>query len=197
MRRPDSATGRRLADERGFTLPELLVATIIALLVAAGAMIVLQTAVRTQPEVSERAAQIQEGRTMIERISRELRQGDSVTGATTTSLSIHTLVDSASCGGAPAQTAIPCWVTYACSGGTCSRTEHDGSGGGSASEVVSGLRSSNVFCYALQSDATCPAPTAADPEYVGVTMSFPNQDGGESITLSDGVALRNHTPPPE
>lgn len=190
--------GRRFTAEHGFTLPELLVAAVVALIVAAGGMAMVQVAVRTQPQISERAGQVQQGRAMIERVSRELRQGESVESTSASSIDLRTYVNSEACGGAAATTAILCRVTYSCTGSACSRTEHDGAGGGSTQQVVDGLLSSEVFCYAPQlAEASCPATSADDPTFVGVTLAFPADDGSEAVTLRDGVALRNHTPPPE
>jgi prepilin-type N-terminal cleavage/methylation domain-containing protein len=190
-------TGRRLAQEDGFTLPELLIATVIALLVAAGGMMILQIAVRTQPQISERAAQIQQGRVMMEALSRELRQGESITTATPTELELITFVNSQTCGGPSAQNSIICRVSYSCEGGACTRSEHDGAGGGSSRQVVDGLLSQNVFCYQPHRDqSSCPEP-GETPSYVAIELAFPGDDGAETVTLRDGVALRNHSPPPE
>ena len=70
--------GRGIRSEAGFSFPELLVGMMIMLLVAAGAMSLVTTLVRSQPKVSERTGQIQQGRTMLERLTRELRQGNAV-----------------------------------------------------------------------------------------------------------------------
>ena len=180
--------GRRAgADERGYSLPELIVATMVALIVAAAGMTVVMIAVRSEPKVSERAAQIQQGRTMIERISRELRQGESVSSPSASGLTMLTYVASASCGGAPSSTAILCRVTYACGSTGCTRTERNPNGSGSApsEQVVSGILGPSVFSY---------QPSASAPEYVGLALSYPGEDGEETVTLADGVALRNYFP---
>ena len=54
---------------------------------------------------------------------------------------------------------------------------------GPAVQVVNGLSSTNVFSY------TPPTPTA--PAYVGVTLAFPAKGGSDAINLTDGAALRN------
>ena len=191
------ALRRRVADERGFTLPELLVATIIALMVAAGGMLVLQIAVRTQPQVSERAAQIQQGRTLMETISRELRQGESVEAATESSLEVMTYVSSSFCGSTETGPATLCRVTYTCAEGSCSRTEHGDSGGGTTTQVATGLLHSSVFSYcdATDTGTACDLTAASYPTYVGLELAYPSDDGEEAITLADGVALRNHFAP--
>lgn len=187
----------RLRDQRGMTLPELLVATVIALLVAAAGMVVLQVAIKGQPRISERASQIQQGRTLIETVSRELRQGQSISGATASSLEITTFVNSSSCGGPPASTAILCRITYSCQESSCVRTEHDDDGGGGTTqEVATGLAAPTIFSYCEQAGETaCALSAATHPTYVGIELAYPAEDGSEAITLGDGVALRNHFVP--
>jgi hypothetical protein len=47
--------------------------------------------------------------------------------------------------------------------------------------LVDGLRSNAVFTYA----------PAVNPGHVTVTLEYPGDDGEETVTLSDGAALRN------
>jgi prepilin-type N-terminal cleavage/methylation domain-containing protein len=167
-------------DERGFSLPELLVAVMVATIVAGAGLTVVMLALRAEPKVADRSAQIQEGRVLIERVSRELRQGTDVLSANATGLQVLTHVGSSACGGPAASTAIVCRVTYACVSTSCTRTERnpDGSGSAPAQQVVSGIRGPNVFSYQ-------PGPT--DPDYIGITLSFPDENGAETVTLEDGV----------
>ena len=136
---------------------------------------------RSQPAVSERAGRVQQGRTMLEVLSRELRQGESVLTPTTSGLSVVTYVNSAACGGAYATNSILCRVTYTCGSTSCTRTERnpDGSGTGSAETIVRGITGPNVFSY---------QGTPGDPSYVGIRLVFPADDGSEAITLDDGAA---------
>lgn len=180
---------RRLSDERGFTFPELLVAGMItvALLGSLGYLFVI--AERHQPQVAERAEQIQDGRVAVENITREIREAYAVVGTpTSSSLSLNTFVRHTSCGATTFRTstepAIACRVSYTCTAGSCLRTEANtnGSNPGQAVRVVEGLRSSAVFTYQE-------VPSGA--AFVDVTFEFPNDDGGESITIADGAELRN------
>jgi prepilin-type N-terminal cleavage/methylation domain-containing protein len=182
MRRRARST---FAEDRGFTLPELLVATALGLVIIGAAVTAFTAAIGSQPRVESQAGAIQQARTTMEQITRELRQGSSVPSATASQVSIITFVDSATCGGGAANMAISCRVTYSCSSGTCTRTEAkpDGTSPGPAVQVVSGLSSSNVFTYT--------APTATAPAYVSVSLAFPAEGGTDAITLSDGSALRN------
>lgn len=170
--------------EDGFTLVELLVGIFMMLVTAAAAMALLTSTVRNEAPLRERSADIQKARTMVERVTRELRQGRTVSGATSSQLQILTYVNRASCGGDPATTVRLCRVTYTCSGSSCTRTEQDPNGGGtgSAAEVASGLISPAIFHY---------LPTESEAEFVGVTVGFPAQGGDDSVTVTDGVTLRN------
>lgn len=169
-------------NERGFSLPELLVATAVSLVVIAGGMALLSAAMKRQPATSERASQIQQGRVMAETLVRELRQGEAVSG-TATSLVVVTYANSTTCGGAHAATAILCRVTYSCASHACTRTEArpDGSAPGPAVTVVRGIADPSVFSYT-------PATT---PSYVSVRLGFADDGGHETVTLEDGTALRN------
>jgi type II secretory pathway pseudopilin PulG len=175
----------RLGDERAFTFPELIVAAMIALIVAGAGMTLLITMVHSQPKVSERAGQLQQGRTMLESLSRELRQGESIFSPTASGLSVLTYVNSAACGGASASTAIVCRVIYTCGSTSCTRTEQNPDGTGSAppEEVVRGITGPNVFSY---------EGAAGNPSFVGIRLIFPADDGAEAITLDGGAALRNY-----
>jgi prepilin-type N-terminal cleavage/methylation domain-containing protein len=172
---------------RGFTLVELLVATILGLVVIGGGVTVFTVSMNNQPRINSQSAAIQQARTSMERLTRELRQGSTVSTATASQLSIVTYVHSATCGGASASTSISCRVTYTCTAGACTRTEAqpNGSSPGPAVSVVSGLSSNNVFNY---------SPSASAPTYVGATFSFSATGGQDAITLSDGAATRNSAP---
>lgn len=185
MRAARKAIAALRREERGLTLIELLVATGIGLVVVGGAMSIFLSGVRSQPRVSSKVAAVQEARFTMDRIVRELRQGLEVADTPARSpsqLGIVTYVKAATCGGTAANTAIPCKVTYACSGSSCTRrvAQPDGSAPGPAVQVVSGLSSPNVFSY---------TPSTGEPAFIGVTLSLEAE--GDPITLGDGAALRN------
>jgi hypothetical protein len=174
-----------LRGQRGHTLVELLWVAVLGVVIFGIGLALLNFAVRTQPTLSDRAASIQQGRAMIERLTRELRQGSEVTTATSSDLVFETYVKRTACGGSPASSSIACQVTYSCASGTCTRTERnpDGSGSAAAVQWVDGLSNDAVFAY---------LPNAALPEYVNVTLTFPaEQPGEDAVTLRDGVNLRN------
>jgi prepilin-type N-terminal cleavage/methylation domain-containing protein len=175
---------RRAGGQEGFTLPELLMATVLGLLVVGVAATVFTAAVRSQPGLTKRGDAISQARFTMERLTRELRQGTTVYTATPTQLSLTTYVDSATCGGAHSSTAIACRVTYTCATTACTRVEAkpDGTSPGGAVTVVSGLSSGNVFTY---------WPTIGAARYVRALFIFPGQNGDDAITVSDAAALRN------
>ena len=178
----------RLARSDGFTLVELLIAASMSLLVLGVGVALMTTGLRNEPRVVEKAGEIQQARVAMERLTREIRQGDSVISATETDLSLITHVNSATCGGATSSQSMLCRVTYSCAAEACTRIESnpDGTGATAPVIVVSGITSSSVFSY---------TPTAADPSYIGLSLLFPADDGGDSITLTDGVTMRNVSAP--
>jgi prepilin-type N-terminal cleavage/methylation domain-containing protein len=174
---------RARRDESGFTLPELLIAMTAGLVVFGGAIFLSTSSTHSESGVASRSYQIQNARTAIDRIVREVHQGSTVTTATATQLTLVTWVHS-TCSGGVSSTAVSCQVSYTCTAGTCSRTlrNADGSGSGGAVQVAEGLASSNVFTYS-------PSPTT--PTYVGVTLALGSSPGQSAVTLDDGAALGN------
>lgn len=167
---------------------EVLVVLLIGLIVIGAATQVFTAAVRSQPGQTSKGVAIQGARTVMERLVRELRQGSSVYTATSQQLSFVTYVHTATCSGsAGSSTAIACRVTYTCTAGSCSRVQANpnGTSPGTASTVVRGLSSSNVFNY---------SPSSTAPSYIGATLIFPGSMGDDAITLSDGATLRNPSP---
>lgn len=182
MRRARKAAAALRREERGFTLIELLIAAAVGLVVVGGALTMFMGAIRSEPRTASKVAAIQQARTTMDRITRELRQGlEMPAPPSETELEIVTYVKAATCGGAAASTSIPCLVTYTCEADACTRVvaQPDGSAPGPAVEVVSGLTSTDVFT----------SSPVEDPTYVGVTLAL--SAGDNPVILSDGVALRN------
>jgi prepilin-type N-terminal cleavage/methylation domain-containing protein len=187
MRDRVNTKARRLAREDGFTLVEVLIAAVLGLIVVGAGVTAFTSVVRSQPGQFSKGASIQQARTTMERMVRELRQGASVYTATAQQLAFVTYVNSATCGGSAGSTSIPCRVTYTCTAGTCTRREArpDGTSPGPTRTVVTGLSSSNVFEY---------SPSSSAPSYIGATLAFPNKSGDDAITLTDGATLMNPSP---
>ena len=178
----------RFRAEGGYTLPELLMATVLGLLVIGVGVTVFTAAVRSQPGLSTRENAISQARTSMERLTRELRQGGTVYTASANQLSFITFVNSATCGGSFSSTARQCRVTYSCTTMGCTRVEAntDGSSPGTAKTIATGLSNPNVFSY---------SPNSTRPTYIGATFVFAGQNGDDAITVSDGAAVRNSAPP--
>jgi Tfp pilus assembly protein PilW len=181
-----------LTSERGVSMVELLVFTMMLLFVLVAATTLLIVAVKSQPRISDRNFAIQDGRVLQERFARELRQSSLVEQSpapTSSSISFDTYVRRIQCGGAletdPAKPAIACKVTYTCTAGACQRTEAPlpgQPGTTTTQQLVSGLSSSAVFGY---------SPNSTNPGYVSVRLVFPAAGGDDAVTLDDGVDLRN------
>jgi type II secretory pathway pseudopilin PulG len=181
-----------LKCERGVTMTELLVFTMMLLVVLAAGMTLLIVAVKSQPRISDRNFAIQQGRVLQERFARELRQSSLVEqtpAPTSQSITFRTYVRRTQCGDAletdPTKPAIACKVTYTCTAGACDRTEAPlpgQPGTTTTQQLISGLSSSAVFGY---------SPDSANPDYVTMQLVFPAAGGGDAVTLHDGVDLRN------
>ena len=180
---------RRLRGDAGFTLVELLMSTVLGLLVVGIGVMVFTAALHSQPELSKRGDAISTGRTSMERLTRELRQGATVVSASANQLAFVTYVHSpASCAASYSSTSNPCRVTYTCTTTGCSRVQAkpDGTGASSSQPIVTGLSNPNVFTY---------SPSSTAPTYIGATFAFAGSNGHNAITVSDGVTLRNPAPP--
>lgn len=177
-------------EEVGLTLVELLVAATMGVILMGAVGSVVISAVRSQPKISEKASNIQTARWVLERITRELRNGFVVHDAKATTVSFETYVRHSSCGSsaqlAATSPSIKCEVRYTCEAGSCKRTETAPGvlSGGTSVAIVSGLGSGTGFAY---------SPATA-PTYVKVTLAIPSPGGGtDATTISDGVSLRNAT----
>jgi type II secretory pathway pseudopilin PulG len=171
--------------EAGYTLVELLVGITMMLLVLGAAFTLLQIVTRSEPQIRDANASIQDAQIAAERMAQELRQTYAVNSATATTLSVNTyLQQSTSCAGSGgSETARQCRVVYTCGSGACTRTVSEVDGGGAqTATVISGLTSGAVFGY---------SPSATAPSTISMTLRVAGDGTGDAITISDGVALRN------
>ena len=187
MRRLRARLARGAGGEAGLTLVELLVAAAmgVVLMGAVGSMVI--GTLRAQPEVSKRAQNITTARYVMERMTREIRNGVSVQTALPNEVSFRTYVRRTSCGATGAlasnKPAILCQVTYGCSTTACTRIEAaPGVKTGTAKPIFEGIDDSNAFTY---------RPSTASPTFVGITLHLPNPSGPSDLTVSDGASLRN------
>jgi Tfp pilus assembly protein PilW len=187
VRRLRARLGRGAGGEAGFTLVELLVAASmgVVLMGAVGSMVI--GTLHAQPEVSKRAQNITTARYVMERMTREIRNGVSVQTALPNEVSYRTYVRRTACGAtgtlASSKPAILCQVTYGCSTTACTRIEAaPGVKTGTAKLIFEGIDDSKVFTY---------RPSTASPTFVGITLHLPNPSGPADLTISDGASLRN------
>lgn len=186
--RASGAFRRHLAAQDGLTLPELLIAAMLSLILIGGSVTVMTASMQSEPRIAERTADVQSARVVMDRLTRELRQGATVISASGSQLSLITNVNSASCGGAQSSEVRSCRVTYSCASGECTRRESnpDGTFPSPPETVVQGISGGTVFTY---------TPDLSAPTYVGVKLEFPAAGGDDSITLADGVTMRSVTVP--
>lgn len=176
--------------EAGLTLVEMLVAAAMSVVLVGAVGSMLISAVRTQPKLSQRAQNISTARWVLERMTREIRNGVTVYQANSSSVAFLASVRRTACGGAvetnPEKPAIRCRVTYSCSTTACARYETSPevtpTGGGTT--IVSGLESGNVFNWGQEASGT------ERITYIGVTLQIPNPEGDGNLTVSDGASLR-------
>lgn len=193
-----------MAREEGFTLIEMLVAMTMGVVVMGGVLILLIGAMRSQPKLDSQATNIQTARWVLERMTREIRDGVVVDKATASSVSFQTYVRHSTCGStttlASTASAIKCEVTYTCSGETCTRLEAaPGVYTGTARRIFTGLGNpTEVFCFVPSNNEADPsecgaAKAAASTTYVGVKLEIPDSEGSGGLKAEDGASLRNAT----
>ena len=189
--------------EAGMTLIEILVAMIMGMVVVGGATAMLISAERAQPKQQKQADNISTARFELERMTREIRNGVVVTASAPNSVSFVARVRRTTCGGSvptsASTPAIQCQIVYSCTTTACTRTERavGATSGGVVSTIVTGINSSEVFCFVPSTNidpTECgPAQTSKSPTYIGVTLKVPNPSGPGLLTISDGASMRSAT----
>lgn len=189
-----------LASEDGLTLIELLVASAMSVILvgAAGSMVI--SAVRDQPRISKQSQSISEARWVLERFTREIRNGIRVDVATPSQVSFLARVRRTTCGGPvptdPDADSIRCEVTYTCTTSGCTRSEDDdGQFAGTPRTIFTSSNDPSVFCFVPSTDPEDPlecgsAASLAGTTFIGVELRIPNPTGPGALTVSDGASLR-------
>lgn len=170
---------RRLQDQSGFTLVELMVAMPIALIVLTMAMLAVATTVRNEQTTREHTLALRDQQVGLEQLTRELREATSFRFLTSQLVEFDAYVRTNGVGALRK-------VRYDCSSGThCVRQE------GPVGGTLSGNR---IIIDALENpDVFEPEPDFVNPRYVGVVARVRISDDRRLITLRDGVDLRNLT----
>lgn len=192
-----------LRDEKGMTLIEMLVASLMSVIIVGASCAMLIGAVREQPALSGKAQNVTTARFQLERIVRELRNGVVLETTNPNQVTLVTQVRRVACGGAfqtnPNVEPVECKVTYSCSGSSCTRSEATLGGApvGTSTVAISGIGSTSVFCFVPSAEADptqCgAAKPGATPTYVGMNLEVPNPEGPGLLTISDGASLRTAT----
>jgi prepilin-type N-terminal cleavage/methylation domain-containing protein len=191
---------RRLGDQRGMTLIELLVASAMSVVICGAAVALLISSVRNQPKITETADQVGKASRASEQMITELRQGVKLETREKAKVVFVTYVHTTSCSTAPTATANPiqCRVTYTCATtGTCTKSVVNANGTGTAltSTLVTGLSNpTEVFCFMPSTEAgKCGTASSEASTYVGIKLQFPNTGSKTVTTLENGATLRNAT----
>jgi len=182
------------------TLIEMLVASMMSVIIVGASCAMLISAVRDQPALSRKAQNVTTARYQLERMVREIRNGVVVEEASSSALLLRAQVRRVACGGAvqtnPDAERVQCKIAYSCSGSTCTRTEKTlaGIAVGTTTVALSGIGSTDVFCFLpSEEDPTQCGPTE-DPEdaiYIGLNLQVPNPEGPGLLTISEGATLRS------
>lgn len=183
----------RCSGEGGFTLIELLVAAGMGVVLMGAVASLVISAVKYQPRISKKAENVTNARSVLERMTRELRSGERIESGSASALVFIAYERRSPCGSntmlAEGQPSAPCKITYSCTTNSCSRTEAaPGSpvGSGTTQLFFSGINSNQVFSFPQGVEAT-------EATYVKVTFRVPDPRGSGSLTISDGASLRNAT----
>jgi prepilin-type N-terminal cleavage/methylation domain-containing protein len=171
------------ADQRGFTMTELLMVTTVLAVVLAGVFIVQHQGQQAYLFGSHRVETQQNGRAAPELMSRELRSALSVTAVTgPTAL---TFVDS---------TGVT--IQYQLAGTTLNRTS-----AGTTTPLIGGVQSLAMTCYSAWNGSTNTGTTTTTPASVKLVrlqlvagtedQVAPGSPGDQRVTLESLVRLRN------
>jgi type II secretory pathway pseudopilin PulG len=180
-------------DERGFTLIELLVASGMGVVLMGAVVSLVIGAVKYQPRITEKAEKVSTARWVLERMTRELRNGERIESGTAAKVVFIAYERHSPCGSttmlAAGQSSIRCRITYNCTTSSCSRIEApptSPAGSGVSRKIFTGINSNQVFSYPQ-------GLSLAETTYVKVTFHVPDPQGTGSLTVSDGASLRNAT----
>ena len=178
----------RLGGEDGFTLVELLTAMAISLVVAAGALVLLEISAPQADRELQREVAISEGRSGVERMLREIRNADIVNATSPTMIDVNTPTASGS--SASSTSATPPSRPFS-TASACVTPGRSAAPSPTAQVVVerliNGTTSQPVFTY---------VPDRIRPEVVRAQVVLPASGGPapgymHRIVLRDAAFLRN------
>lgn len=158
---------RLLGGQGGFTLVELLVGIVIALIAFTATMGLLVASLRKQNSAQARVAQLNQVASAEARLVRDLRQASTVTVSTATSISYTEPTTSGTAS-----------YTFSCVSGTCSRTT-----GSTTRTAITNVTNTDVFTA---------TPNNTSPTFMTIKLVV-SATGHNPITLTDGVDVRSAT----
>ncbi len=196
------------AVQDGFTLIEILIAMVLALVVVVAPLLFLVTSTNQQNQTASRASASRQAESGLELMARDLREAISqdaagntytvtVSNPTTSTTAVSFTIPTP--GSSTTQTVTwTCPSTGASAVGTCTRTV-----GGSAASKIIGVNS--VTFSPLSSSGAALAFPATNPSYLGIALSvqaISQLDNGQThvargasspILVQTGIDLRNET----
>lgn len=176
---------RGCRGERGFTMIELLVATLMMVVISGATVSLFISTLKHQSRITSSAHQVNEARVALRNIIDDVRQGSTISTATASELKLKTYIHATACTGPPSVSAaaIQCTVTYKFPKET-SKTTYEATRTieSTTVKVARGLSSNSVFTYTPSA-----TPTAAT--YIAAKLALPTGSG--ATTLENGAALRN------
>jgi prepilin-type N-terminal cleavage/methylation domain-containing protein len=192
----------RLADERGVTLVELVVAMAAFLVLATGATLFMIVSLHQQNNISSRTAVARDAGFALEDMVRDLREATAVSFSNPTSSTVAlTLSVPTPNADATSRTVVwtcPSTASAATNIGTCTRKLS-----GTQTFIVDGIQS---LALTDASGSTLSIPPSTTPPYLGLTLAaqvisqnnrstvLAGADAGSStnpVTVQAGVDLRN------
>jgi prepilin-type N-terminal cleavage/methylation domain-containing protein len=171
------ATTSRADAEAGFTLAELLVTMLVMGIVASSVMMVALRTFTTTSTVTNRRDVLADGRTALDRLSKQLRQGESIDSACPEATDSPAWTSSISFSGYIDGSASD--IVWQASG-TAPYTLEESIGGGNLVPVVTSLADDDLFQCATHSNLIDQ-----------VTVRLPLQTTTTSVELKTDVELRN------
>lgn len=191
-----------LGDERGFTLPEILVSIVVFGFVLTAILSVLDTTAALSTRDQERPAAIHEARSGLSSMVRELRQAYQVVSASPNQMEVLVRLNG-----------VDMNVSYRCdvaiTGSTLHRCYRLAAPNGESlpsleqgkvvvDRLVNGTAADPVFCALDQEANACgpPDPAAEASNYYGVTVKVPAKGERKSgykgnVVFHDGFSLPN------
>ena len=212
MKTPANRIARRLRAESGFTIVELLVAMVLGLIVTGAAMSFLIVTLDQSNSVTSRTIAQRQAEVMLARLTRELRQAQDITNATT---GVDTTPVNVTYGGGTSSvsfylpnagsTAAGTAVTWTCTAGaSCTRA----TSGGTVTELSGVVSATFTPIGSTGATLVSGAGVASTPSYPSsVDISLSVQDTSQldtaqthvvrgvsnPIILQDGTALWSYS----